>query len=577
MQARTTILTLLIILPSWLACGDSQAGDRAREVPAPTSVAAPPAHRAQPELAVASGLSNADVCSDVPQGHPSGRVHHFCDCGVGADPDCRPGSDTVSGTSTDPQRSYEAARSTFEGIAAGDTIAFCRGGSFLQERGNRWVNASCRAENRCVVRDYTPSWASGDEDAPIIRAREGSHAFALENGGRASHQEGYTFMNLDLRGRGKGYGFFVYNDMDDVDLCNVSIDGFKIGVSVSGSKEARPESDGKNDRIVLKRSRITNNSGQGWLGSCNGCTIEESYFENNGFDKPKFNHNIYISGSNKGVARGMRIVGNEVYRSAIVNGKCEGAPIVAHGEKAGLLIENNLVREDIGSAGRGCWGIAVDTAYSSAEAFTDVVIRNNRIINVGSVSIGVNSCSNCLIENNVIVQEQPFGGNHIAAPNRERAPDDHPMSKITIRNNSIYVGADSGGVGIKLGKEGHGHRVLSNAILYTGKNRWACFDLPLPSSSYDRVGHNVCGAPNSPSSDWILSKGSLEDWQKKTSHGAGSHRAAPGFTSVSPPYDLSAASARSAIVGAGDPAQSADVDIHGKKRGGTPDAGAFQH
>lgn len=422
-----------------------------------------------------------------------------------------------------------------------------------------------------------PSWASGDEGAPIIRTGPDGRAFALENKGRSKHEEGYTFMNLDLQSTDGDRGFFLYNDIDDVDICNVSIDHFNIGVHVAGSNKKRSAgSDGKNDRIVLKHSRITNSPAQGWLGSCDDCAIENSYFENNGFAKPKFNHNIYLSDSNKAIAKGMRVVGNELYRSAILKGKCEGVSLVVHGQKDGLLIEDNLIREDLGAVGRGCWGIAVDTGYRNKEFFRNTVIRNNRIINVGPVSIGVTSCSSCLIENNVIVQEQPLNGRHIAAPNKKRASDDLPMTNITIRNNSIYVGPDSGGVGIKLAEEGQGHRVVSNAIFYAGTSRWACLDVSLPASSYEVVGHNVCAAPNFPGSDWEMKDGSLTTWQAKTSLGSGSQQNDPGFKSIRSPYDLSAKSGASAMLGAGDPEHSSDADPTGKKRGQTPDAGAFQ-
>lgn len=593
MRPKFTILILFTCLPVWVACESAPRGAgmtlptspalENQALPA-TSVSAPratpmlAASRASLIIAAASSLPATDICSEVPQGSSDGRVRYFCDCADGADADCQPGNDAASGRAEAPARSYEAARTSFGNMRAGDTIAFCRGGSFRPGRESRWNNARCQAGRRCVVRDYLPAWASGDEGAPIIRVQSGGRAFSLDDKGRSSHEEGYTFMNLDLQSTDGDRGFFFYNDIDDVDICNVSIDHFKIGVHVAGSNAKRDVgSDGKNDRIVLKHARITNSPGQGWLGSCDDCAIENSYFENNGFDKPKFNHNIYLSGSNKAAAKGMRVVGNELYQSAVLNGKCEGVSLVAHGEKDGLLIENNLIREDIGAVGRGCWGIAVDTGYGSHEAFRNIVIRNNRIINVGPVSIGLNSCSHCLIENNVIVQEQPLNGRHIATPNRKRAQDDLPMTHVTIRNNSIYVGPDSGGIGIKLAEEGTGHRVVSNAIFYAGTKRWSCLDVSLPASSYEAVGHNVCDAPNLSGFDWEMKGGSLSDWRTKTSLGAGSQQSDPGFKSMQSSHDLSAASANSAMVGAGDATHSSGSDTAGNKRGATPDAGAYQH
>jgi hypothetical protein len=525
----------------------------------------------------ARSLPVADLCSDLAAGHPSGRTHYFCDCGDGADAGCVPGNDAARGSVDAPRQSYEAARRSFERLPAGDTIAFCRGGAFQPGPENRWVNDRCRAEKRCVVRDYSAPWASGDLPAPIIHVGAGGRAFSLEDKGRSSHEEGYTFMHLDLRGSESDRGFFIYNDIDDVDICDMRIDGFKLGVHVAASNEKHDaDSDGKNDRIRLVHSRISNSPGQGWLGSCDGCAIEHSYFENNGFAKPKFNHHIYLSGSNKAVARGMRVVGNELYRSAIVEGRCSGVSLVVHGQKEGLLIEGNLIREDLGAVARGCWGIAVDTGYRDHESFRNVVIRNNRIINVGSLSIGVNACVDCLIENNVIVQEQAVSGRHIAAPNRERREYDLPMSAVTIRNNSIYIGPDSGGVGIKLGEEGSGHRLVSNAIFYAGKNRWTCLEASLPASAYAAVGHNICAAPAIPNADWEMQGGRLHDWHAKTGLGMASQAIDPGFRSSSAPHDLSAANADSAIVGGGDPVHSSPYAIDGAKRDGAPDAGAFE-
>ncbi len=146
------------------------------------------------------------------------------------------------------------------------------------------------------MRDYLPSWASSDEGAPIIRTASGAPALALDNKRRAKHQEDYTFMNLDLRGSGEGCGFFLSNDIDNVDLYHVSIDRFKVGVHVAGSNRKHAAgSDGKNHRIALRHGRITSSPNQGWLGSCDDCVIENSYFENHEFAKPKFNHNIYLS------------------------------------------------------------------------------------------------------------------------------------------------------------------------------------------------------------------------------------------------------------------------------------------
>ena len=128
----------------------------------------------------------------------------------------------------------------------------------------------------------------------------------------------------------------------------------------------------------------------------------------------------------------MRISGNELYRSSLnEQGRCGGTSLVAHGVMANLVIENNLVREDIGFAEQACWGIALDPGYSTPEQFDNLIIRGNQVVNVGNVAIGSTSCVNCLIENNVIIHEQDFGVTAIAVPNKSRASDDAETTNVT--------------------------------------------------------------------------------------------------------------------------------------------------
>jgi hypothetical protein len=529
-----------------------------------------------------SGGAPTVDCPDVGLDAQAGAIYYVCDCGSDADADCTAGDDTAAGTTTDaPWQTYEKARSEFANLAAGDSIVLCRGGAFTIEpnAGTRWINDQCLAADPCIVRDYEPPWGSGDEGRPIIHAPAGARVFALEDGGDADHEEGYTFLNLDLRGAGDGQGFFIYNDMDDVLICNVSIDNFTLGVHAAGSNAPAQGSDGLNERIVLRASQITNNGGQGWLGGCNGCAVEYCSFENNGFDQAILNHNIYFSGSSDGVAHDMRAVGNDLYRSAVVTNACDGVSLVVHGEHDGLLIEGNTVREDVGAATGGCWGIAVDTGYNSAEQFRNVTIRGNRVINAGNVAIGLNACENCLIENNVVVHEQDFNIQAIAVPNRDRGNDDLAMTGVTIRNNSVFIGAASGGTGIALGGEGTGHLVVSNAVHYAGTSgSWSCFALDLAPSAYSAVDHNLCTFPNASGGEWVDGQGDLAAWQGSSSFDSSSTVADPDFLSVTGPgYDLSAGSATSPMVDAGHPTSSAPLDIAGDPRDANPDIGAHEH
>jgi len=503
---------------------------------------------------------------------------YLCDCESGADIDCVAGSDSGAGTAGDPWRSYEKARTTFGFLAAGDAIRFCRGGAWMIGAGTRWVNGSCRADSRCVVGDYPPWWGSGDEARPLLQRTDGSHGFALEDGGDAEHEEGYLFENLDLRSdAGTGNGFFLYNDIDDVEISNVKISGFGIGVHLAGSNPCStdPECDGQNDRLVLRGATIINNHAQGWLGASNGTQILDSTFEDNG-TTAVYDHNIYISGSSGGETQGIIVRGNRLYHSTLDgSGVCQGVSMVVHGEHRNLLIEGNEVREDAGFAGQGCWGIAVDPGYSSPEGFIGVTIRGNRVSNTGNTLIGVAACQHCIIENNVIVNAQSYGATAIAVPDRGLGAGDLEQDNVVIRNNSIHLG-DGGGTGINLGGQGDQHSALSNAIHYTGSSSsFNCFRFELSPSAYETIDHNICHAPSAPEAEWVDGYGDLSAWATATGFDGSSSNGDPGFADPSA-GDLSAESGNAAMVDQGHPSLSSPTEFGGFPRDAAPDVGAFE-
>lgn len=428
-----------------------------------------------------------------------------------------------------------------------------------------------------MVSDYTPAWGN-DLPRPILHHGGTGHTFRLEDSGNADRDGGYSFSNLDLQCASEGqcgWAFFLYNDVDDLLIENVSMDGFAIGIHAAGSNPPNPGSNGENDRITIRNCRVTNNTSQGFLGGADDLIIEDSYFENNG-GGTVFDHNIYLSHGD-----GVQIRGNELFRSSMNNqDQCNGVSLVAHGVLNDITIENNLIHEQPGHAHPTCWGIGVDTGYSSAESFTNVTIRGNRIINVGNLGIGLNACANCLVENNVIVQTQPFGFTGIMAPDRARNDDDQMLTNVTIRNNSIFTA--SNGTGIRLDTEGSDHQLISNAIQYTGSASFTCINAGLNPADYEAIDYNLCYmAGASTTSEWEKDSGTMPSplaaWQNTSAFGNHSLQSLPGFHSPqSPNFDLSISSDNAAVVDQGHPTLSAPKDIQGRHRTGTPDAGAYE-
>ena len=204
-----------------------------------------------------TSTATAIACPAAPAA--TATIYYACDCATGADKDCVAGNDTNVGTSASaPWRSFERARSQFASLRAGDRIEFCKGGRFTAT-GSQWVNAKCTAANPCVVASYKAPWASGDEGRPFVHSPAGQNGIDFADSGNADHEEGYVFAGLELEGEKTGVGFFVYNDVDNVTICDSSIHDFGIGVQSAGANTANPGADMINANLMLSDSYLANN------------------------------------------------------------------------------------------------------------------------------------------------------------------------------------------------------------------------------------------------------------------------------------------------------------------------------
>lgn len=340
---------------------------------------------------------------------------------------CNDGSDDNPGTSpAAPWATFDYAISKFSELNAGDSLLFCRNGMFSLSK-QRVFNQNCTASLPCTIADYEAPGTSPQSNAPLIQSIVGKGGVRFEDGGNADHDEGYVLKNLSFKGNGIGYGIFLYNDVDWLTIDNVTIDGYEMGVYSAGSNQTNLGANQVNENIVLKNSTIKNNSVQGWLGGCDNCLIDNNNFINNGFGKAVYNHNMYISGNNNS---DITVSNNTLYKSTAIRGKCKGASLVVHGVVTNLTIKGNHVYEDIGGSYSNCWGITVDPGYASEESFTNVLIANNVVSNVGSVGIGCASCTQLQIIDNLIIhaQDYPFAG--IVVPDKV---------EDTVKSDGIFV------------------------------------------------------------------------------------------------------------------------------------------
>jgi hypothetical protein len=514
-------------------------------------------------------------------------VYYVSDCQAGADPiNCLAGNDAYNGTDpSTPWQTMSHAFANFGSLNPGDQILFARGGSFVSAD-NQVYNHNSQATNPIVIDAYTPSWYSGNNKPILTYAmvnppNGGRSMFRFEIPGNAHHTEGYVIRNLELHGSGAGWGIFFSNDVDNILMENLLIDGFAIGVGLEGGNTPDPGSNGLCDHVILRSSRMVNDTEMGFLGQGNDILIENNQFENNGTDGGIRNHNLYVGG----VGDNIRVRGNDLYRASMSGGVCTGTSLVVHGLHNGLVIENNTVHEDVGAATGYCWGIGVTTGYTSAEGSPGAVIRGNRVINVGGNAISATSCPNCVIENNVVVQEQPIASDGIRIPDGTgHGTEDMADTNAIIRNNSVYFSAAvTQGTGISLGGvEGTGYVLVNNAVYYAGTagggNGVSGFGVNLATTSYTAVDNNIFSSPNSPNSLWEGTKFlALTQWRAATPFDVHSSTANPLFASPGTPnYDLSIP-AGSPATDKGNIVYASTMDITGQKRDGFPDIGAYEY
>lgn len=496
-------------------------------------------------------------------------TYYIADCQAGAATGCKPGNDANPGTSASaPWRTV--GRIPIASLNGNDKVLFAKGGSWVNAS-MRMFNTKSRAASPITFASYTASWKSTAR--PILtESRSGTNLFIFEDGGNADHDEGYIIRDLEMRGKGTGkWAVFLYNDVDHVTIENVKIDGFSIGIHNGGSNTANAGSNGKNDFIKIRNSVIVNNGDQGYLGGGNDILIEGNTFDNNGFRLAIYNHNIYVSRSNRVIVRN-----NKLTRSAIVAGKCQGVSLVVHGVNTGIVIENNHISET--SAAGTCYGISADPGYSTAESLKGTIIRGNKVINVGAIGIGAASCPDCLIENNVIVQDNPVTFVGIAIPDNVRQSIDAADTRARVRNNTILIRkGTASSYGIRVGKEGTGVKVMSNLILFGMASHASstCFDITgLTRAAFHIFDYNLCRF-NSGAGRWEKTHPTLASFQAigLDRHSTGED---PKMLNPYSPYNLNVSSS-SPAVNAGHPYESAPKDIKYKARDAMPDIGAYEY
>lgn len=548
-------------------------------------------------------LQTANVCGS--SGTDPCPVFYACDCQSGADSRCVAGDDANAGTSPGaPLRTEAALRSKFGTLPPGGTVAFCRGGVFATSGGN-WIDYACRAANPCIIRDYDPPWDTGGTAAKARLAG----GMGFDGGG---HREGVRVLNLYLQSStpGSGVGVFLRNDIDDLTLCNMVVDGFNIGVQtatwtpgITCASTSTPPAGVPcaSEHLRMIGDTFVNNASQGALWFSEWGELRDSLFANNGNSNTDLLlHAMYLS-SEVSPDTGLRfetmhetVRNNEFQAGHDSGGTCRGSIVVVHGQHDCTTIDHNLFHAPGGvtlAQDSGCWGLDINPGSYSYGAgwYRHLVVRGNTVNRVTGVGIGTGSAPGAIIEDNLILQTDPAAGDGImvgTTAHRTSPYLDDVNDANIVRNNTVYFGAGTSGTGITVAREGANHQVASNAVYYEGSSStFACLATTLPTcaATFARIDHNLCYA-TSAGQRWEKTAGTLAQWQASAScPAAGVDRllvtdqhslwSPPQFVAV--PSDFTPGST-SPLLDAADPAQESPIDLTGAIRDSAPDIGAYE-
>lgn len=415
----------------------------------------------------------------------SGPVYYFADCQPGAVAGCVPGDNANAGTSPQaPKRTL--AGLNVDALPAGTQLLFARGGAWV-DFGLIISNPNVTAERPLVFTSYASAW--GGSAKPWLKASASlTSAFVFGWYNETRNDGGYTIRGLKIDGLKadgsvtNGAGLFVGNNVHHVLLEELEISGFHIGVQAQ-------ENGANPTQYTLRNSHIHHNSGMGLLGDGTDVLIENNLFEANNFSGSAFNHAIYLGGH----GRNGTVRGNRFLRNSVVNGRCTGGNVTVHGQWDGLVIENNSIEQD--ASDMGCYGFSINGGYNTPEWFRRLVVRGNRVINLGGCGICLTSAPGALVENNLIVNNQQAFHVAIVIPDRTPGEGDDADGGATIRNNTIVLQravAWNEAIGLRA-NSGSGHTVVSNLIYFgTGSDPLhSCFSHQA-RSSYAVFDNNLC-------------------------------------------------------------------------------------
>jgi Right handed beta helix region len=351
---------------------------------------------------------------------------YFSDCQTGAAAGCVGGNNANAGTQASPKRDLTGI--DVNTLPAGTSLLFARGGAFNHRV--QIVNPNATAAAPITFADY------GSGPLPILRTVSG---IGTEFGSYSdtTFDGGYTFRNLVLDGGGTGqWAMFLRGEVHDVTIENVEMRNFAIGIHSSASGRGVVN-------LTVRNSNIHDMTDHGMLGGAVNLVLDSNRFANNNPSGGGFEHGAYLSAGESAPVGSGRVVNNLFLNNSAPNGVCDGGNLTVHGVWDGLLVENNTITQS--AATGGCYGISITAAYSSAEAFRNVVVRGNTFNNVGACGVCMSSAPGAVIERNKIYNTQATGQTGVVIPAIPPGAGDAADVGAVIRDNVICHSAPAAG------------------------------------------------------------------------------------------------------------------------------------
>lgn len=508
------------------------------------------------------------ACASEPL-RTTGTVHYFCDCVAGADADCVAGNDANAGTSPSaPRRTWSAAVARFSAMAAGDTVALCKGGRFNGNSSQVFgiENTRCTAGSTCDMRDYAPPWGSGDEGRPTIAfSGSGVNGLVLGNWASSVTVAGFRILNLafvhaSAGTTGSGAGLQFNDRVNDVEVCNCVVDGWSLGVYSEFRQGCANGGQGRRRRYL--GNRILNSCSDGALVEEHDSVWDGNFFDNNGHDTcsgyshiradgPK-THTFYMA--SECTASNNRFINNEIRRNAFHNGGVTSSAVKSSPSSSDLLIENNLVDMTPSCFSVACgntaanWLEGISLGSWNAQQQVRPVIRRNRIVTNNGRAIGLGAVRDALVEDNIVsVSGAADPGRDLEIIGTERGA----FFSGTFRNNTVHVGATGPATtGFWIDTAAAGVNLTGNSITFAG-TAGTCFAIG-SNGDVAFMNNNHCSGGAS----W-KSGTSLPAWRTATGFDADSITSAPLFTD--PPAGDFTPQAGSPLVGAASRASTCTV------------------